>query len=237
MARPFASTLAEPGEIDIRPYTTSDHRQESGAILIGHRTRIFRHSREMGRVIGAEVSVGGGDLEAVIGRRSWWTRRFRVGQNGVDSARRRADSRQRAGRRARLDLRCVSHTDSETAVPVVCTLSDAIAASSGRGALAVSTAGQFSVPPHAARAVTIPPCRPSMDFDTSRPHRARSRPPAGNHQVRSSWCMASRSVRECGNRSWLSPIAAGASSPRNCVDSTAARHPVWPRQWTTSRVT
>jgi hypothetical protein len=84
MARPFASTLAEPGEIDIRPYTTSDDRQESGAILIGHRTRIFRDSREMGRVIGAEVSVGGGDLEAVIGRRSWWTRRFRVGQNGID---------------------------------------------------------------------------------------------------------------------------------------------------------
>jgi hypothetical protein len=84
MTRPFASVLAEPGEIDIRPYTPPDDWHESGAILLGQRTRIFREGRELGRVVGLDLTVGNGELDAVIGRRSWWTRRFRVGRNGLD---------------------------------------------------------------------------------------------------------------------------------------------------------
>jgi hypothetical protein len=84
MTRPFASVLAEPGEIDIRPYTPSDEWHAREAILLGQRTRIFREGRELGRVAGVDVTIGNGELEAVIGRRSWWTRRFRVGRNGLD---------------------------------------------------------------------------------------------------------------------------------------------------------
>ena len=82
--RPFASVLAEPGEIDIRPYTPVDDHADRGSIVVGHVARIKRGDREMGRVTGVDVALGSGDLEAVIGRKSWWTRRFRVDGRNLD---------------------------------------------------------------------------------------------------------------------------------------------------------
>ena len=84
MMRPFASVLAEPGEIDIRPYTPVDERADRGGVVVGHVARIKRGDREVGRVTGVEVAIGSGDLEAVIGRKSWWSRRFRVDGRGLD---------------------------------------------------------------------------------------------------------------------------------------------------------
>lgn len=84
MMRPFASVLAEAGEIDIRPYTAADAGGEAGGVLLGHVARIRRGDREMGRVNGVEAAIGTGDLQALIGRRNWWSRRFRVEGRGID---------------------------------------------------------------------------------------------------------------------------------------------------------
>lgn len=84
LMRPFASVLAEPGEIDIRPYTATDSSADAGGVLVGQTARITRAAREVGRVTGLDVTIGGGDLDAVIGRRSWWTRRFVVRAADVD---------------------------------------------------------------------------------------------------------------------------------------------------------
>jgi len=84
MMRPFASVLAEPGEIDIRPYTPVDEHAERDGVVVGNTARIKRGDREVGRVTGVEVTLGAGELEAIIGRKSWWTRRFRVEARDVD---------------------------------------------------------------------------------------------------------------------------------------------------------
>ena len=78
MMRPFASVLAEPGEIDIRPYTPADEGGARGGVILGHVARIKRGDREVGRVTGIDVAIGTGNVEAVLGRRSWWSRRFRI---------------------------------------------------------------------------------------------------------------------------------------------------------------
>ena len=85
LMRPFVSALAEPGEIDIRPYTPSgDAAAQGEGIVLGHATRIVRGGREAGRVTGLDVAIGSGDLEGVIGRKSWWTRRFHIAAKGLD---------------------------------------------------------------------------------------------------------------------------------------------------------
>ena len=84
MMRPFASVLAEPGEIDIRPYTPADEGAVRGGVILGPVARIKRGDREVGRVTGIDVVIGTGDIEAVIGRKNWWTRRFRVEGPGFD---------------------------------------------------------------------------------------------------------------------------------------------------------
>ena len=82
--RPFASVLAEPGEIDIRPYTAADEHVEREGLVVGQVARIKRGDREVGRVTGIEVAIGTGDLEGVLGRKSWWSRRFRIDARGAD---------------------------------------------------------------------------------------------------------------------------------------------------------
>ena len=82
--RPFASVLAEPGEIDIRPYTPADEGAASGGVVLSHVARIKRGDREVGRVTGIDVGIGTGDVEAVIGRKNWWSRRFRVEARNFD---------------------------------------------------------------------------------------------------------------------------------------------------------
>ena len=82
--RPFASVLPEPGEIDIRPYTQTEEHASRERIVLGHMARIVRSGREAGRLAGADVAVGTGDLEGVIGRRSWWTRRFSLTAKDID---------------------------------------------------------------------------------------------------------------------------------------------------------
>jgi hypothetical protein len=84
VVRPFASVLPEPGEIDIRPYTQSGERPQREGVVLGHTARIVRSGREAGRLAGADVAVGTGELEGVIGRRSWWTRRFTLPAKGID---------------------------------------------------------------------------------------------------------------------------------------------------------
>src|SRR6266536_1532421 len=76
MMRPFASVLAEAGEIDIRPYTPPEESGESGGVVVGHLVRIKRGGREIGHVAGLDIAVGTGELDAIVGRRNWWTRRF-----------------------------------------------------------------------------------------------------------------------------------------------------------------
>lgn len=84
MMRPFASVLAEPGEIDIRPYTPTDEDADMNGVVVGHLARIKRGEHEVGRVTGIDVTIGTGDLEAVIGRKNWLTRRFRVDGRQID---------------------------------------------------------------------------------------------------------------------------------------------------------
>ena len=84
MMRPFASVLAEPGEIDIRPYAPVDEGADRGGVVVGHVARIKRGDREVGRVTGVDVALGSGDLEAVIGRKKWWSRRFRADGHDLD---------------------------------------------------------------------------------------------------------------------------------------------------------
>ena len=84
MMRPFASVLAEPGEIDIRPYTPADERADRGGIVVGQVARIKSGNRELGRVAGVDVAIGSGDLEGVIGRKRWLSRRFRVAARDLD---------------------------------------------------------------------------------------------------------------------------------------------------------
>ena len=82
--RPFASVLPEAGEIDIRPYTPTEDRAQREGLVLGHAARIVRSGREVGRLAGIDVAVGAGDLEGVIGRRSWWARRFTLPAKGID---------------------------------------------------------------------------------------------------------------------------------------------------------
>ena len=82
--RPFESVLVEPGDIEIRPYTPGDQPRQAGAVLLGHTARIFRNRRDIGRLSGLDLELASGNLEGVIGRRSWWTKRFRVAASGLD---------------------------------------------------------------------------------------------------------------------------------------------------------
>jgi hypothetical protein len=82
--RPFESVLVEPGDIEIRPYTPGDQTRQAGAVLLGHAARIFRNGRDIGRLSGLDIEIASGNLEGVIGRRSWWTKRFRVSASGLD---------------------------------------------------------------------------------------------------------------------------------------------------------
>ena len=84
LMRPFASAMAEPGEIDIRPYTPDEASADVAGVLVGQAARIVRGDREIGRVTGLDVTIGTGELEAVVGRKSWWTRRFLVRAADVD---------------------------------------------------------------------------------------------------------------------------------------------------------
>jgi len=84
LMRPFASVLAEPGEIDIRPYTPTEGAPDTDGVVIGHLARIKRGDREIGHVTGVEVTVNSGELEAVLGRKNWLSRRFRIAAKDVD---------------------------------------------------------------------------------------------------------------------------------------------------------
>ena len=84
MMRPLASVLAEPGEIDIRPYTPTDEDAKGEGVVVGHLARIKRGDHEVGRVTGIDAVIGTGDLEAVIGRKNWLARRFRVDGREID---------------------------------------------------------------------------------------------------------------------------------------------------------
>jgi hypothetical protein len=84
MMRPFASVLAEPGEIDIRPYTSADERDDGATVVISQVARIKRGDREVGRVAGIDVAIGTGGLEGVIGRKGWLSRRFRIEAGEID---------------------------------------------------------------------------------------------------------------------------------------------------------
>jgi hypothetical protein len=85
VARPFSSVGAASEDIEIRPYTPSeDAAPREGVVLLSHATRIIRSGHEVGRLIGIEVVTGPGELQAVIGRKNWWTRRFRVDAASLD---------------------------------------------------------------------------------------------------------------------------------------------------------
>jgi hypothetical protein len=84
MTRPFSSLLAEPGEIDIRPYTPVDDAPPAAAVLLSHATRIRSAGREVGRLVGIDVDLASGDIRAIIGRRNWWSRRFVVESASTD---------------------------------------------------------------------------------------------------------------------------------------------------------
>jgi hypothetical protein len=83
-ARPFDSVLIEPGDIEIRPYTSTGDPSRGAGILLNHATRVVRSGREIGRLIGVDVGIAGGELEAVVGRKNWLTRRFRCEVADVD---------------------------------------------------------------------------------------------------------------------------------------------------------
>jgi hypothetical protein len=84
LARPFSSVHAESGDIEIRPYTPTEETAPEGTVLLSHSTRIVRGGREIGRVIGLDVNLGTGALEAVIGRKSWLSRRFTIAAASID---------------------------------------------------------------------------------------------------------------------------------------------------------
>ena len=82
--RPFGGVLIEPEFLEIRPYTPAGDRPDHAAIVLGRATRIIRAGHEVGRVSGIDVALGTGDLEGVIGRKSWWTRRFHLQHPELD---------------------------------------------------------------------------------------------------------------------------------------------------------
>ena len=82
--RPFGGVLIEPDSIEIRPYTAAGNPPDRGAVVLGRATRIIRGGREVGRVVGIDATVGSGDLEGIVGRKSWWTRRFHVRHPELD---------------------------------------------------------------------------------------------------------------------------------------------------------
>jgi hypothetical protein len=85
LARPFSSVGADSGDIEIRPYTPSaEEPPPDSVVLLSHSTRIVRAGHEIGRLIGIDVTSGTGELQAVVGRKNWWTRRFRIDATSVD---------------------------------------------------------------------------------------------------------------------------------------------------------
>ena len=84
IARPFSSVGAESGDIEIRPYTPSEEPPPPTAILLSHTARIIRVGHEIGRLMGMDVTPETGELQAIIGRKNWWTRRFRIDTTSLD---------------------------------------------------------------------------------------------------------------------------------------------------------
>ncbi len=84
LARPFSSVGGDSGDLEIRPYTPSEEPPPETAILLSHAARIVRAGHEVGRLFGVDVMPGTGELQIVIGRKSWWTRRFRIEATSVD---------------------------------------------------------------------------------------------------------------------------------------------------------
>ncbi len=84
LARPFVAVLAEPSYLEIRPYTPVEEPSKESTVLLGHSTRIVRAGREVGRLTGIDVAVGSGELNVIVGRKSWWSRRFTVEAASVD---------------------------------------------------------------------------------------------------------------------------------------------------------
>ena len=84
VARPFSSVGADSGDLEIRPYTPSEEPPPESIILLSHTARIVRAGHEVGRLFGIDVMAGTGELQAVIGRKNWWTRRFRIDSTSID---------------------------------------------------------------------------------------------------------------------------------------------------------
>jgi hypothetical protein len=84
LARPFSTVHAEAGLVEIRPYTPAEEATPERVVLLGHSTRIVRAGREVGRMIGLDVNLDGGLLQAVVGRKSWWSRRFTIEAASID---------------------------------------------------------------------------------------------------------------------------------------------------------
>ena len=82
VTRPFSGVQIESGTIEIRPFAPSDSATD-GAVLLSHATRIIRSGREVGRLSGVQVAPDGA-LQAVIGRKNWWTRRFTLDAASID---------------------------------------------------------------------------------------------------------------------------------------------------------
>jgi hypothetical protein len=47
-------------------------------------TRVMRGGREIGRLMGLELSPDTGELVSIVGRQHWWTRRFQIAAAGLD---------------------------------------------------------------------------------------------------------------------------------------------------------
>jgi hypothetical protein len=84
LARPFSSVAADSGDIEIDPYAPSKQPPPESVILVSHTARITRAGHDVGHLIGIEVMPGIGELQAIVGRKNWWTRRFRLDATSLD---------------------------------------------------------------------------------------------------------------------------------------------------------
>ncbi len=85
-ARPLAAVPVDhfAGDLVLRAFPTPPQVTTAEPVLLSHRTRLVRSTRQIGRLSGVDVSPDAGVLTAVFGRQHRWTRQFRLDRAGLD---------------------------------------------------------------------------------------------------------------------------------------------------------
>jgi hypothetical protein len=85
--RPIAhiNLVHEDGEVELRPNPDiAPLPAVPDVVLLSRAVRLRRGSREIGRLVGVDVTLSDGSVTGIFGRHHWWSRRFSLASAGLD---------------------------------------------------------------------------------------------------------------------------------------------------------